>query len=73
MQDQIAEIATNPKTVVAVSTSMSVANIIGLYVPPFIQVMSAIYIVVMVAHKGWSWYQEYLDRKAKKSVEDADT
>ena len=62
----ITDIASSPIVAAPAVTSVVAANIVSL-LPIFINVATAIYLVLLIGHKVWSWYKEY---KGKQPIEE---
>jgi hypothetical protein len=54
----ITEQATSPNTSIPVIGTVGAANWIGM-APEIINVLTVIYLVLLVAHKGYNMYKEY--------------
>jgi hypothetical protein len=64
--DQITDQATHPAVAVPVVTTAGAANTFIDHLPILINLGMVLYVVLLVGHKGWTWYTEYKDRRGRK-------
>lgn len=65
----ITEQATSPNTSIPVIGTVGAANWIGM-APEIINVLTVIYLVLLVAHKGYNMYKEYKTNTITKEEAD---
>jgi len=60
----ITEAITNPPTAITAGAGTVVTNMFIATLPVAINVIMAIYLIVVVCHKCWQFYNEIKDRRA---------
>ncbi len=53
----ITDIASSPAVAVPLGTTTAVANLVTI-LPVLINVAMLIYLIILIAHKIWTWYKE---------------
>lgn len=65
MNSTITETLLNPPTAVTTGAGAVIVNTFITSLPVLINCIMAIYLTVLVIHKGWQFYNEIKDRRAK--------
>ena len=65
----ISDVAASPVVATPIAVGVSAANIIA-FLPVFINVVTAIYLTLLVSHKLWVWYKDW--KLAKQGVAPVD-
>jgi len=64
----ILDIASSPSIAVPATGVISVANLMA-WIPVAVNVLTLLYLAVLIGHKLWVWYKEY---KGKQAIVDED-
>jgi hypothetical protein len=66
--NSITDFAASPVVAVPTTLMVSAANILA-FLPLLINVLTALYLIMLVGHKVWVWYREY---RGKQQIIDKD-
>ena len=64
----ITDMASSPQVAAPITVGVTGANLLAA-LPLFINVATALYLVLLIGHKLWVWYREW---KGKQQVQDKD-
>lgn len=57
--DQITETVTAPQVGLPLTAGPGSLLFMGVPLPDWLTIFSVIYVIILVAHKLWSWYKEW--------------
>lgn len=59
MRDNLTDAILNAPTGVSTSVTVSAINMVGMDLPFLINVGTALYLFLLIVHKGWKMYKEW--------------
>jgi hypothetical protein len=66
---QVTEAVTSPTPAFTVTGGLAAANYFGMALPDIVQILGAVYALLLVVHKMWQMYVEFKDRRKKDEQE----
>jgi len=64
----LSNLASSPAIAIPATGVVSVANLLA-WVPVAVNVLTLLYLAILIGHKAWVWYREY---KGKQAIVDED-